>query len=204
MAKRSNSKDLELARSHLGNRTVVLVGMMGAGKTSVGRRLAEKLGFAFVDADHEIEAAAGKSVPDIFADHGEAYFREGEKRVIARLLENPSQVLATGGGAFINPETRARIKDQAVSVWLKADLALLMKRISRRDNRPLLQVDDPEAVLRNLIAARYPVYAEADFTVESRDVQHSQMVNDVIRTIAEAADGAKIQPQLQGHHVEQV
>jgi len=172
-------------RQRLGTHPIVLVGLMGAGKTSVGRRLAEKLGIPFVDADHEIETAAGKSIAEIFADHGEAYFREGERRVIQRLIGNGAQVLATGGGAYMNDETRARIQDHGISVWLKAPLPLLMKRVMKRQDRPLLKTDDPEAVMRNLIDKRYPVYALADVTVESRDVQHGQMVNDVIRALAQ-------------------
>jgi shikimate kinase len=185
MARRSIAKEAQLVRELLGNRPIVLVGLMGAGKTSVGRRLAEKLGLAFVDADHEIEAAAGKSIPEIFADHGEEYFRDGERKVIARLLGAGAQVLATGGGAFLNAETRARIMDKAVSVWLKAPLPLLMKRVMKRQDRPLLRAADPEAVMRDLIERRYPVYAEADVTVDSRDVQHGQMVNDVIRALGQ-------------------
>jgi shikimate kinase len=184
MAKRSIAKEVELVRAQLGNRSIVLVGLMGAGKTSVGRRLAERLDLNFVDADHEIESAAGKSIPDIFADHGEAYFRDGEKRVIMRLLENHGQILATGGGAFMNADTRARIKTNAISIWLRADLGLLMKRVLKRGDRPLLQNEDPEIVMRRLIDTRYPVYAEADIVVDSRDAQHGQMVNDVIRSIA--------------------
>jgi shikimate kinase len=184
MARRSVAKETETVRAKLGNRPLVLVGLMGAGKTSVGRRLAEKLGLAFVDADHEIEAAAGKSIPEIFADHGEDYFRDGERKVIARLLENGPQVLATGGGAFMNEATRNLVRAHAVSVWLKADLPLLMKRVAKRQNRPLLKSGDPEDVMRRLMALRYPVYAEADVTVESRDVQHAQMVGDVIRALA--------------------
>jgi shikimate kinase len=184
MAKRSISKDVETTRDSLGNRAIVLVGLMGAGKTSVGRRLAEKLGLNFVDADHEITMAAGKSIPEIFADHGEEYFREGERRVIARLLENGPQILATGGGAYMNSETRERIRDHGISVWLKADLDLLLKRVAKRNDRPLLQQDDPAKVLQRLMDARYPVYALADVTVESRDVQHGQMVNDVVKAIA--------------------
>ncbi|WP_395685894.1 shikimate kinase [Aestuariivirga sp.] len=185
MARRSIAKEAALIRQRLGSRPIVLVGLMGAGKTSVGRRLADKLGLDFIDADHEIERAAGKSITDIFADHGEAYFREGERRVIQRLLGNGAQVLATGGGAYINDETRARIQEAGVSVWLKASLPILMKRVAKRQDRPLLQTEDPEAVMRNLMEKRYPVYALADVTVESRDVQHGQMVNDVIRALAQ-------------------
>jgi len=191
MAKRSTIKDLEAAKTFVSGRPIVLVGLMGAGKTSIGRRLAEKMGLPFVDADHEIELAAAQSIPDIFAQHGEAYFREGERRVIARLMENGAQVLATGGGAFINPETRARIKAGGVSVWLRAELPLLMKRVSKRGDRPLLKADDPEAVMRDLMALRYPIYAEADVTVESRDVQHQQMVSEVIRGLARAVERQK-------------
>ncbi|NMD06518.1 MAG: shikimate kinase [Phyllobacteriaceae bacterium] len=187
MAKRSTSKDLEAAKGLLRGRPIVLVGLMGAGKTSIGRRLAEKMGLSFVDADHEIEAAAGKTIADIFADHGEAYFRDGERKVIARLMENGEQVLATGGGAYMNAETRERIKEGGLSVWLKADLELLMKRVMKRNDRPLLRTADPTAVMRKLIEDRYPVYAEADVTVECRDVQHMQMVNEVLRALARKA-----------------
>jgi shikimate kinase len=184
MAKRSITREVERVHRGLNNRPIVLVGLMGAGKTSIGRRLAIKLGLGFVDADQEIEKAAGKSIPEIFADHGEPYFREGERRVIARLLDNGAQVLATGGGAFMNDETRARIAQASISVWLRADLPLLMKRVMKRDNRPLLKQDDPETVMRNLMDTRYPVYGQADITVESRDVQHAQMVNEVVRALA--------------------
>ncbi|MCA3556518.1 shikimate kinase [Aestuariivirga sp.] len=185
MARRSIAKEAELVRQRLGQRPIVLVGLMGAGKTSVGRRLAEKLAIPFVDADHEIEAAAGKTVRDIFADHGEPYFREGERRVIQRLIGNGAQVLATGGGAYMNDDTRQRIQESGISVWLKAALTVLMKRVLKRQDRPLLQNEDPEAVMRGLIDKRYPVYALADVTVESRDVQHGQMVNDVVRALAQ-------------------
>lgn len=167
----------------LGLRAIVLVGLMGAGKSSVGRRLAEKLHLPFVDADNEIETAAGKSIPEIFADHGEDYFREGERRVIARLLENGCQVLATGGGAYMNQETRDRIKLHGISIWLKADFDVLLKRVLKRNDRPLLRGQDPAHILKHLIAVRYPVYAEADVIVESRDVQHGQMVNEVIHAL---------------------
>jgi shikimate kinase len=188
MARRTLAKETELIRQKLGARPIVLVGLMGAGKTTVGRRLAEKLNIPFVDADHEIEEAAGKTVAEIFADHGEAYFRDGERKVIARLLENGAQVLATGGGAYMSDETRAAIRAHGVSVWLKADLDLLMKRVKKRSDRPLLRNDDPEAVMRGLIEKRYPVYAEADLTVESRDAAHSSMVNEVVKALG-AWDG---------------
>ena len=183
MARRSIAKETEAVRQRLGTHPIVLVGLMGAGKTSVGRRLAEKLAIPFIDADHEIEAAAGKSIAEIFADHGEPYFREGERRVIQRLIRNGAQVLATGGGAYMNDETRARIQDHGISIWLKASLPLLMKRVLKRQDRPLLKTGDPEAVMKDLIEKRYPVYGLADITVESRDVQHGQMVNDVIRAL---------------------
>jgi shikimate kinase len=185
MARRSIAKDTEIAHQKLGNRALVLVGLMGAGKTSVGRRLAEKLEIPFVDADHEIELAAGKTIPEIFNDHGEEYFREGERRVITRLLENGKQVLATGGGAFMNSETREKIKGHGLSLWLKADLDVLLKRVAKRNDRPLLLKEDPAIVMKRLIDLRYPIYAEADITVESRDVQHGQMVNDVIKALAD-------------------
>jgi shikimate kinase len=164
----------------LGRRSIVLVGMMGAGKSSVGRKLAGKLALAFVDADTEIEAAAGMSVPDIFETRGEAEFRAGEARVIARLLETGPQVLATGGGAFMNSDTRAAIRAKGVSIWLRADFDILMKRIKRRSDRPMLKTDDPAATLRALIAQRYPVYAEADITIDSRDVLHDVIVDEIL------------------------
>jgi shikimate kinase len=184
MSKRNHDQDLAAAVENAGDRTIVLVGLMGAGKTSIGRRLAEKMNLHFVDADHEIERAAGKSIPDIFAEHGEAHFRDGERKVIARLLENGKQVLATGGGAFMNEDTRSAIKQHAISIWLKADLQLLLKRVGKRGGRPLLENNDPAEVLQSLIDKRYPVYAEADITVESADVQHTAMVNEVIHAIA--------------------
>jgi shikimate kinase len=181
MARRSLTKEVQDIREKLGNHPIVLVGLMGAGKSSIGRRLAEKIELPFVDADHEIELAADKTIAEIFKDHGEAYFREGERRVISRLIENGAQVLATGGGAFINDETRASIESRGVSLWLKADLNLLMKRVMKRADRPLLKNDDPEAVMKRLMDERYPVYAKADVMVESKDVQHTQMVNEVIK-----------------------
>jgi shikimate kinase len=184
MARRSLSKDTTTVRQRLNGHAIVLVGLMGAGKTTVGRRLAEKLGLVFVDADHEIELAAGQTIPEIFAQHGEAYFRDGERKVIARLLENGAQVMATGGGAYMNADTRATIRSHGIAIWLRADFDLLMRRVRRRSNRPLLQNADPEAVMRKLIDERYPVYAEADLTVDSRDIAHTSIVNTIIRSLA--------------------
>ena len=164
----------------LGPRSIVLVGMMGSGKSSIGRRLAGRLAIPFVDADSEIEAAADMTIPEIFEAHGESYFRAGEARVIARLLDHGPQVLATGGGAFMNKETRALVRTKGISVWLKADLDVLLKRIRRRSDRPLLKTDDPTSTLNALIAERYPVYAEADVTVHSRDVPHETIVEEIV------------------------
>jgi shikimate kinase len=164
-------------------RSIVLVGMMGAGKSSIGRRLAARLGISFVDADAEIEAAAGMSIPEIFEIRGEAEFRSGEARVIARLLDNGPQVLATGGGAFMNADTRAVIRQKGISIWLKAEPDVLLRRIMRRNDRPLLKTPDPAATLKQLIAVRYPVYAEADVTIESRDVIHDLIVDEIIAAL---------------------
>lgn len=183
MSRKNIRVEPEDALQAIGGRSVVLVGLMGAGKTSIGRRLAERLGLPFIDADHEIVAAAGKSIPDIFSEHGEAHFRDGERKVIARLLENGSQVLATGGGAFMNEETRVGIKQHGVSIWLKADIETLLERVAKRGGRPLLESDDPEGVLRRLAEVRYPVYAMADITVESTNAKHQNTVNDVIRAL---------------------
>jgi shikimate kinase len=166
-------------------KTIVLIGMMGAGKTCIGRKLAERLGLPFIDADQEIADAAGCSIPDIFARHGEAAFREGERRVIGRLLDEPVHILATGGGAFISEQTRAKIRDKAISVWLRADIDLLLRRVARRNNRPLLQQGDPREVLEKLMAERYPVYAEADIIVDSMDGPRDTMVNKVYDAIAD-------------------
>lgn len=170
--------------ANLAGRSIVLVGLMGAGKSTVGRRLAQRLNINFVDADTAIEEAAGMSIPEIFTSHGEAYFREGERRVITRILEDGQQVLATGGGAFMNEQTRASIAARGISVWLKADLPLLMKRVSRRSDRPLLLNDDPEGVMRKLMETRYPIYGLSDVVIESRDVSHNVIVNDVIRALS--------------------
>jgi len=164
----------------LGRRSVVLVGMMGAGKSTIGRRLAARLRLPFLDADIEIEAAASMSIPDIFATHGEPYFRDGEARVIARLLDNGPAVIATGGGAFMREETRNRIRDKAVSIWLKADADIIMKRVKRRADRPLLQTEDPAATVSRLLEAREPVYQTAELTIWSRDVPHDRIVDECL------------------------
>jgi shikimate kinase len=171
-------------REALGSRCIVLIGLMGAGKTAVGRRLANRLGLAFVDADSEIELAAGQTVSEIFAEHGEPYFRMGEAKVIARLLQGDPKVLATGGGAYMDAGTRANIKANGVSIWLKAELPVLLHRVRRRDNRPLLAAGNLETVMRELMQERYPVYAGADITVESRDVPHELIVYDVVEALA--------------------
>lgn len=175
-------------RDVLGSRSLVMVGLMGCGKSSIGRRLAAALGLPFVDADDEIERAALKSIPEIFADHGEAYFREGERKVIKRLLGNGPQVLATGGGSFMNEETRAAIVADGISIWLRADLDVLMRRVAKRDNRPLLKANDPVGVMRNLMEERYPVYAEADITVESRDTTHEVIVGEIVAALLARPD----------------
>lgn len=171
----------------LGRRSIVLVGMMGAGKSSIGRRLAQRLGLSFVDADAEIETAhAGVTIAEIFATYGEPYFRSGEQRVIGRLLDSGPQVLATGGGAFMNANTRAAIREKGMSVWLKADFDVLMRRVKRRAtaDRPMLQ-GDPAQRIRALMNERYPVYAEADVTVISRDVPHDAIVNEIVSALAD-------------------
>ena len=167
----------------LAGKPLVLVGMMGAGKTTVGRRLATRLNRQFLDSDEEIERAAQMSIPEIFAQRGEPEFRAGETRVIARVLKDEGIVLATGGGAFINAETRALVKAEGVSVWLKAEADILFERVSRRSNRPLLKTANPRATLEKLIEERYPIYAEADVTVVSRDVPQDVVAGDVIAAV---------------------
>lgn len=164
-------------------KTIVLVGLMGAGKTSVGRLLAKRLDLEFIDADDEIEQAARCSIEQIFESHGEAEFRDGERRVIARLLTGPTHVLATGGGAFMRKETRDAIRGRGISVWLRADLDLLLRRVSRRKNRPLLRNENPRQTLEKLIEERYPVYAEADIVVDSGDRPPGTIVDNVIESI---------------------
>ncbi|ACB94008.1 3-dehydroquinate synthase [Beijerinckia indica] len=169
--------------SSLGSRSLVLVGLMGSGKTSTGRRLAQRLGLPFVDADVEIESAAGMTISEIFARHGEDYFRDGERRVMARLLADGPKILATGGGAFMNEETRSRIAEKGVSIWLKADPDVLWRRVKKRPHRPLLQTREPEKTLHRLMEQRYPIYARADIAVESRDGPHDAVVEDILTAL---------------------
>jgi shikimate kinase len=173
--------------SPVAGRSIVLVGLMGAGKTAIGRRLAHRVGLPFVDADHEIETAAGCTIEEIFARFGEPAFRDGERKVIARLLERPPLVLATGGGAFMDPDTRARVRARAVSIWLRADLDVLVRRVARRSNRPLLKDASPREVLERLMAARDPVYAEADLMVETDDSPAEATVERVLAALAQHA-----------------
>lgn len=167
---------------------VVLVGLMGAGKSAIGRRVATAINARFLDADREIEVAAGMTIPDIFESRGESEFRDGERRVIARLLDEAPFVLATGGGAFIDDETRGLLAKRATTVWMRADLKTLVKRCGRRSNRPLLKNGDPEKILGRLIEERYPVYAEADVEVFSRDEPHEVAVNEIVRCLRERGD----------------
>lgn len=181
--------------SALGARSIVLVGMMGVGKSTIGRRLATRLKLPFVDADTEIEAAAGMTIPEIFEHHGEPHFRDGEARVIARLLESGPVVLATGGGAFMREETRTRIAAKAISIWLRADHDVIMRRVRRRADRPLLQTADPEGTVARLLAEREPVYADADLTIASRDVPHDKIVEECIEALhARLCGGHAAQP----------
>ena len=175
----STSQEAEITAA-LGTRSVVLVGMMGAGKSTIGRRLSVRLRLPFLDADTEIEAAAGMSIPDIFEAHGEPQFRDGEARVIARLLDSGPAVIATGGGAFMREETRSRIGAKAVSIWLKADADIIMRRVKRRADRPLLQTADPAATVGRLMREREPAYQHADLTIWSRDVPHEKIVDECI------------------------
>ena len=184
--------------SRLGARSIVLVGMMGAGKSSIGRRLAARLNIPFVDADTEIETAAQMTIADIFARQGEDYFRSGEARVIARLLDGGPQVLATGGGAVMNADTRAAIKAKGVSIWLTADVDVLMRRINkRRHERPMLQAEDPAARLRELMVEREPVYALSDLTVQSREVPHEAIVTEIVAVLGDFLDASSM-PQGNG------
>lgn len=171
-------------RGFVPSRSIVLVGLMGAGKSNIGRRLAARLGLRFFDSDPEIEAAAGETIEEIFANRGERVFREGERRVIARLLGQPVHILATGGGAFMDPATRALIRRRGVSVWLRADLDVLVTRVSRRSNRPLLKTGDPRAILAELIERRHPIYAEADVAVDSSEGSPEATVTRAIAALS--------------------
>jgi shikimate kinase len=165
------------------HRTIALVGLMGAGKSTVGRRLADKLGREFYDSDVEIEKAAGLSIADIFSIHGEAEFRRGERKVLARLLEGEPHVLATGGGAYLDPQTRALLREKAITVWLNADLETIWKRVSKRNTRPLLRAPDPKGVLTKLFEEREPIYSQADLSVTSVDGPHSQTVKAIVEAL---------------------
>lgn len=170
-------------------RTIVLVGLMGAGKSCIGRRLAARFDIPFLDADSEIEAAAGCSIAEYFARHGEAAFRAGERKVMSRLLSGPVHVLATGGGAFIDEKTRALVRNRGLSVWLRAELDLLVKRTAGRDHRPLLKQGDPREILQALMDKRYPIYAQADIIVDSRDEPPDVTVDAVIEALQRRAGG---------------
>ena len=190
-APKSDRQDSAAAglKADLGARSIVLVGMPGSGKSSVGRRLAQRLGLSFVDADAKIEEAAnGMSIADIFTKHGEPEFRALEARVIARLLEDGQAVIATGGGSFMNADTRKNVAKRGVSIWLSAEITLLLERVKRKSNRPLLRGDDPEGVLKRLLSERGPVYAQADITVISRDVPHEHVVESITEALTEYLD----------------
>lgn len=175
----------------LRRKTIALVGLMGVGKSSIGRRLALALELPFRDADSEVEAAAGRTISEIFEDYGEQAFREGERKVIGRLMDEGPHVLATGGGAFVNDETRALIRERAISVWLKADLELLARRIGRKDTRPLVRGKDPLEVLRDLAEVRYPIYGQADILVETGDTPHHEAVDAVLAALKLYLAGAE-------------
>ena len=178
----SQSHDAEITAA-LGTRCVVLVGMMGAGKSTIGRRMAARLRLPFLDADTEIEAAAGMTSPEIFAAHGEPYFRDGEARVIARLLDNGPAVIATGGGAFVDESTRALILERTTAIWLNADIETLVERVGRRGGRPLLASGDPAETLRRLAALRAPFYAQAPIHIESRPAPHDSAVDAIVAAL---------------------
>ena len=185
----ADTVDLKHLVAALGKRSIVLVGIMGCGKSTVGKRLAQRLGLEFVDADSEIERAANMTVSEIFAEHGEPYFRSGEERVIARLLQEGPQVLATGGGAFMSDATRSEIETNGLSIWLKVDFETVMARVRRRSTRPLLRNPDPEGTMRKLMAEREPVYARAQLTVTSKDVPHEAVVDQIVLTLADHRNG---------------
>ena len=183
---------IERLRAQLGERCIVLIGMMGAGKTSIGRRLANALHLPFLDADTEIEKAANLSIPEIFENYGEAHFREGEQRVIARLLAGGPAVLATGGGAFMNAETRQSCRDGAITIWLKADVEVMLDRVRKKGTRPLLKGRDPERRMRELLMEREPTYALADIVIGSREGPHLAVVSDILAALdARLGEGVK-------------
>jgi len=184
-ASQENRKNLDRGNivPYLGTRSIVLVGLMGCGKSSVGRRLAARMKLPFVDADEEIERAAGKTIPEIFADYGEVHFRDREWRIIDRLLARGPQVLATGGGAFMRSETRQAIAERGLSVWLRAELNVLMERVVRREDRPLLNTGSPRETMRTLMLERYPIYSLADITVESHNGSHDDVVKAIMKEL---------------------
>jgi shikimate kinase len=187
----TGNEDVDRARRALGNRNLVLVGLMGAGKSAVGKLVATALNIPFIDSDHEIERVSRMTVPELFAAYGEPEFRKLESRVIKRLLRTGPRVLSTGGGAFMNPETRASIRDNGLSLWLDADLDTLWDRVSKRDNRPLLKTENPKKTLEDLMFARYPIYAEAHLKVKSRDVKKDHMAAEVIAAVARTLEQAE-------------
>ena len=187
----SEADDIDVLKAKLGGASIVLVGLMGCGKSSIGKRLAAKLLLPFVDADDEIEKVAAKSISEIFADQGEAFFRDREHRVISRLLLSGPQVLATGGGAFMHPETRRDIEKSGISIWLRAELPVLMRRVLKRDSRPLLKSGNPEATMRRLMETRYPLYAQAGLIVDSREEPHDLIVSEIIERLVARLSGAR-------------
>ena len=184
-AHRNNAIDAGRIEAAISDRTIALVGLMGAGKSTVGRRLADRLNRKFYDSDHEIERAAGLSISDIFTLHGEAEFRRGERRVLERLLGETPHVLATGGGAYLDPDTRALLREKAVTIWLNADLETLWRRVSRRGHRPLLKADNPKSVLSNLLIERTPIYEQADLVVRSEEGPHRATVESILQALDE-------------------
>ncbi len=190
--KKLSDANLEKLKLRLGNKSIVLIGMMGAGKTSLGRRLAVVLGRKFIDSDIEIEKASALSIADFFKIHGEAEFRKGETRVISRIIKEKNSVIGTGGGAFMNEKTRAKIKEKALSIWINADFEILFERISRRPSRPLMQNKNPRETLKKLIEDRYPTYEKADLSVMSKDVPHDEVINQILNAIFDYYEKAEV------------
>ena len=182
-AHRNNAIDAGRIEAAISDRTIALVGLMGAGKSTVGKRLADRLNRQFYDSDNEIEKAAGLSISDIFTLHGEAEFRRGERRVLERLLNEEPHVLATGGGAYLDPETRDLLREKAVTIWLNADLETLWRRVSRRGHRPLLKAENPKGVLSRLLTERTPIYEQADLVVRSEEGPHKATVGSILRAL---------------------